>query len=84
MRKLKVLVIEDDPLARELVKGELSEHDVEFASDLAAGRKKIGARRNDICFIDLKLSGKSDDKSGLELVPMAAKAGGLLRGHVRP
>ncbi len=84
MRKLKVLVIEDDPLARELVKGELSEHDVEFASDLAAGRKKIGARRNDICFIDLKLSGKSDDKSGLELVPMAAKAGAycvVMSGH---
>lgn len=83
MRKLKVLVIEDDPLARELVKGELQEHEVDFAADLASGRKKIGVRRNDICFIDLKLGAK-DDKSGLELVPLAAKAGAycvVMSGH---
>ncbi len=83
MRKLKVLVVEDDPLARELVKGELREHEIDFAVDLASGRKKIGARRHDICFIDLKL-GDKDDKSGLELVPLAAKAGAycvVMSGH---
>ena len=47
---------------------------MDFAADSAAGRKKIGARRNDICFVDLKLNAKPDDKSGLELVPLAAKA----------
>jgi two-component system NtrC family response regulator len=84
MRKLKILVVEDDPLARKLVEEQLREHEVDFAADLPAGRKKIGARRHDICFIDLKLNNKADDKSGLELVPLAAKAGAycvVMSGH---
>ncbi|UPT74978.1 MAG: sigma-54-dependent Fis family transcriptional regulator [Elusimicrobiota bacterium] len=61
----------------------MREHEVDFAADLASGRKKIAARRNDICFIDLKLGAK-DDKSGLELLPLAAKAGAycvVMSGH---
>jgi DNA-binding NtrC family response regulator len=84
VRKLKVLVVEDDALARKLVEDQLREHEVDFAPDLASGRKKIAARRNDICFIDLKLTGKPNDTSGLELVPLAAKAGAycvVMSGH---
>lgn len=83
MRKLKVLIVEDDPLKRKLVEGHLREHDVDCAADVEAGRRKIAARRNDICFIDLKL-GPHDDKSGLDLLPLAAKAGAycvVMSGH---
>ncbi len=83
MRKLKVLVVEDDPMSRKLMAAQLREHDVDLASDLATGRSKIDARQNDICFVDLKL-GDKDDKSGLELVPLAVKAGAycvVMSGH---
>ncbi|MDX6769074.1 MAG: sigma-54 dependent transcriptional regulator [Elusimicrobiota bacterium] len=73
-RKLKILIVEDDPLSRKLVEGELRGHAVDFAVDLASGRKKIAAGGHDICFIDLKL-GDKDAASGLELVPLAAKSG---------
>ena len=36
MRKLKVLVVEDDPMSRKLMAAQLREHDVDFAPDLAA------------------------------------------------
>lgn len=83
MKKLRVLVVEDDPLARKLMSTELKDHEVDFAPDLAAGRKKITAGGNDICFIDLKL-GEKDNYSGLELVSLAASAGTysvVMSGH---
>lgn len=83
MRKLKILIVEDDPLTRKLIEGQLREHNVDSASDAESGRRKIAAGRNDICFLDLKLGAK-DDKSGLDLVPLASKAGAycvVMSGH---
>lgn len=82
MKKLKVLLVEDDPLARKLMTAQLSDHEVDFAADMATARKKISARNIDICFIDLKLD--KDDHSGLELIPLAAAAGAyavVMSGH---
>ncbi|MEK7232436.1 MAG: sigma-54 dependent transcriptional regulator [Elusimicrobiota bacterium] len=83
MQKLKVLVVEDNPLARKLMSAELSDHDVDFAPDLVTGREKIAAGGNAICFIDLKL-GDKDNCSGLELVPLAVSVGTysvVMSGH---
>ena len=83
MRKLKILIVEDDPLMRKLIEGGLREHVVDFATDADSGRRKIAESRRDICFLDLKL-GAGDDKSGLELVPMAAESGAycvVMSGH---
>lgn len=74
MKRLSVLVVEDDPLSRQLMTAQLRDHTVDFASDLASARKKIAGGGHDICFIDLKL-GDKDDHSGLELIPLAAAAG---------
>lgn len=84
MRPLKILVVEDDPLALKLLKGQLASHDVEVGTDAASGRKQIARRRNDICFIDLKLGPKEGDKSGLELLPAAVASGAycvVMSGH---
>lgn len=83
MKKLTVLIVEDDPLARELMTAQLGGHAVEFAGSLPAARKKIKAGGNDICFIDLKL-GDTDDHSGLELIALAVAAGAypvVMSGH---
>lgn len=83
MEKLKILIIEDEPLARKLAAAQLREHDVDFAPDAAAGRRKIADGGHDICFIDLKLDGR-DEKAGLALVPLATKAGAysiVMSGH---
>lgn len=83
MPKLKVLVVEDDALSRELIASQLQGHAVEFAENQATARVKIKAGGNDICFIDLKL-GEKDDHSGLKLIPLAAAAGAypvVMSGH---
>ena len=83
MQKLKILVVEDDPLARKIMETQLRGHDVEFARDVASARRKIAAKRNEVCFIDLRL-GDKDDFAGLELIPEALAAGTysvVMSGH---
>jgi DNA-binding NtrC family response regulator len=74
MSKLSILVVEDDALARKVMAAHLKEHDLDFAEDAAAARRKIAAGRHDLCFIDLQL-GEGDSRSGLELIPLAAAKG---------
>ena len=83
MPPLSILVVEDDPLARELIAPHLNDHTVEFAGDEKEARKKLESRRPDICFIDLQLGAK-DDCSGLKLIPLAAAKGSysvVMSGH---
>lgn len=70
MEKLRILVIEDDPLAREVMTGNLAGHALDFASDKTAAERKLKAGNCDICFVDLLL-GHDDDYSGLKLIPLA-------------
>ncbi len=74
MQKLKILVVEDDPLARKVMEVQLREHDVEFAIDAPTARRKIVSRRPEVCFIDLQL-GDKEDFGGLELITTAREAG---------
>lgn len=74
MDKLRILVIEDDSLAREVMAGNLAGATVDFAADRAAAERKLKAGRYDICFIDLLL-GINDDYSGLKLIPLAVAKG---------
>lgn len=74
MDKLKILVIEDDSLAREVMAGNLAGQAVEYAADRATAERKLKAGRYDICFVDLLL-GENDDYSGLKLIPLAVAKG---------
>ncbi len=83
MDKLKILVIEDDPLARKIMEAQLRGHDVEFAHDAPSALRKIESKRSEVCFIDLKL-GDKDDFAGLELISAARAAGTysvVMSGH---
>lgn len=83
MTKLKILVAEDDPMAQELMAGQLTGHRVDFAADAGTAQEKLASGKHDICFIDLKL-GEKDSFSGLALIA-AAKAKGaysvVMSGH---
>ena len=68
MDKLKILVIEDESLAREVMAGNLAGQAVDFAADRASAERKLKAGHYDICFVDLLL-GDKDDYSGLKLIP---------------
>jgi len=74
MDKLKILVIEDDSLAREIMAGNLAGQAVDFAADRAAAERKLKTGHYDICFVDLLL-GDKDDYSGLKLIPLAVGKG---------
>lgn len=74
MNRLKILVIEDDSLAREVMAGNLAGAAVDFAADRAAAERKLKAGHYDICFVDLLL-GLNDDYSGLKLIPLAVTRG---------
>lgn len=74
MGKLKILVVEDDALARKIMAKNLSEHETDFASDKKSALTKIKKSSYDICFIDLLL-GESDDYSGLKILPKAKESG---------
>ncbi|OGR90853.1 MAG: hypothetical protein A2V88_17975 [Elusimicrobia bacterium RBG_16_66_12] len=74
MDKLKILVVEDDPLARKIMEVQLRGHDVVFAHDAPSGRRMIASKRSEVCFIDLNLGDKADF-AGLELIPEALAAG---------
>lgn len=74
MGKLKILVIEDDALARKIMASNLSEHETDFASDKKNALTKIKKCFYDICFIDLLLA-ETDDYSGLAIIPKAKEKG---------
>ncbi len=74
MEQLKILVIEDDSLAREVMAGNLAGQAVDFAADRASAERKLKAGHYDICFVDLLL-GDKDDYSGLKLIPLAVSKG---------
>ncbi|MDA8325423.1 MAG: sigma-54 dependent transcriptional regulator [Nitrospiraceae bacterium] len=74
MGKLKILVIEDDALSREIMADNLSGHTVDFAADKVSAERRLRVGNYDICFIDLLL-GDNDDYSGLKLIPLAATKG---------
>jgi DNA-binding NtrC family response regulator len=81
--KLKVLVVEDDPLARNVMAERLAKHAVEFARSAAEARRLLEAGRPDVCFIDLDL-GDGNECSGLELIPAAVSKGAyvaVMSGH---
>jgi len=81
--RLSILVVEDDPLARRVLRERLDGHRVEFAADAKAARARIAAGDHDICFIDLKL-GPADRCSGLALIPLASNRGAytvVMSGH---
>lgn len=74
MDKLKILVIEDDKLARTVMADNLAGQTVDFAGDKAAAEHKLKTGHYNLCFIDLLL-GKDDDYSGLKLIPPAVSKG---------
>jgi len=74
MGKLKILVTEDDALARKIMAKNLSEHETDFASDKKSALARIKGGAYDICFLDLLL-GENDDYSGLALIPEAKTRG---------
>ena len=74
MDKLKILIIEDDKLAQDILADNLAGQTVDFAGDKTAAERKLKAERYDICFIDLML-GENDDYSGLKLIPLAVSKG---------
>ncbi len=74
MEQLKILVIEDDSLAREVMADNLAGQAVDFAADRASAERKLKAGHYDICFVDLLL-GDKDDYSGLKLIPLAVGKG---------
>lgn len=74
MRKLSVLVVEDDALSRKVLAHQLQDHQLDFAHDFPGALEKIKEGKHDLCFIDLKL-GEKDDASGLKLIPLAAAKG---------
>lgn len=74
MSRLKILVIDDDKLARDVLADNLNGQEVDFAGDKAAAERKLRAGHYDICFIDLVL-GVNDDYSGLKLIPLAVSKG---------
>ncbi|MFH1619381.1 MAG: sigma 54-interacting transcriptional regulator [bacterium] len=74
MNKLKILIAEDEKLARMLMAEHLPGHSLDFATNRETAEKKLNSGDYDLCFIDLKL-GKDDDYSGFRLIPIAAKRG---------
>ncbi len=74
MSKLSILVVEDDPIARQAMQDHLVAHQVDFAHDSGTARQKLQSGGHDICFIDLNL-GEKDKTSGLQLISVAADKG---------
>lgn len=75
MEKLKILVIEDDKLSREILADNLTGQIVDFAEDKASAERKLKTGQYDICFIDLMLGENDKEYSGLKLIPLAASKG---------
>ncbi|MDD5628452.1 MAG: sigma-54 dependent transcriptional regulator [Elusimicrobia bacterium] len=75
MKKLKILVVEDDALAQKAMSKHLAEHSVALASDLKSALAALDSSRFDICFIDLRLGEADRGCSGLKVIPRAAAKG---------
>ncbi len=67
MNELKILLVEDENLAREVMASHLTGHSVDFAKDKKTARKKLASGSYDLCFLDLML-GSDDNYSGLKLI----------------
>ncbi|OIO11272.1 MAG: hypothetical protein AUJ52_02160 [Elusimicrobia bacterium CG1_02_63_36] len=83
MKKLSILLVEDDPLARKVLETELKGHALQSAADAAAGLAKINTGKFDLVFLDLDLGAK-DPLAGLRLIAPAASAGAytvIMSGH---
>lgn len=74
MDRLKILVIDDDRLARDIMADNLAGQAMDFAGDKPTAERKLKAGHYDICFVDLML-GENDDYSGLKLIPLAVSKG---------
>lgn len=74
MDKLNILVVDDNPLAREVMAENLAGQAVDFAGDRPTAERKLKTGHYDICFLDLLL-GDNDDYSGLKLIPLAVSKG---------
>jgi DNA-binding NtrC family response regulator len=72
--RIKILVVEDDALACEVIEQCLKGHEVHAVHDVLGAKKKLRQHHYDLCFVDLKL-GQHDDYSGLTLIPLAIKHG---------
>lgn len=69
MKNIRAIIVDDEPLARQLLKGILEEHCpqveiVELCSNLPEGVKAIRKQSPDIVFLDIEMPGHS----GLELL----------------
>lgn len=69
--KLSILAVEDDLLEQKVIAAQLREHQIDFAVDVPAARRKLETGRYDFCFIDLQLGKDDDGYSGLSLIPIA-------------
>jgi len=74
MDRLKILVVDDDKLARDIMADNLAGQAVDLVGDKATAERKLKAGHYDLCFIDLML-GENDDYSGLKLIPLAVSKG---------
>jgi DNA-binding NtrC family response regulator len=74
MKKLNILVLEDDKLAQKVMAAHLSAHNVDIAGDLKTALNKIETAKYDIGFFDLML-GPDDDYSGLKAIQPAVAKG---------
>lgn len=81
---LKVLIVEDDPLARELIGAQLDGCEVDFAAEEHEARALLEGGAHDVCFIDLKLGARDRGCSGLKLIPLVKAKGSyvvVMSGH---
>ena len=80
---MKILIVEDNSLARKLLKGFLKGHETDFAENIAQTQKYLSENEYDLAFLDLDL-GDGEDLAGLELAKVC-KAKNLysviLTGH---
>ena len=83
MEELSILVVEDNPLAVELLKTYLEGYKVDSAGNADTARRKLAKTKYDLCFIDLEL-GDKDECSGLTLIEPARSIGAytvVMSGH---
>lgn len=72
MKKLSILVVEDDKLSQKIILKNLDGHKVDTADNYSKSSEYIKKNNYDICFIDLVL-GKNDNFSGLRVLEEAKK-----------
>lgn len=83
MQALSILVVEDNPLAVELLKTYLEGHRIDSVANVDSAKRKFTKTKYDLCFIDLEL-GDKDECSGLTLIEHARAKGAytvVMSGH---